>query len=45
MQVCVFPKAKTGKHKGEIKTHQWIKNWKEKKNLKKNPNRVMIDNK
>ena len=30
-QVDVFPKAKTCKHKGEIKTHQWIKNWKAKK--------------
>jgi hypothetical protein len=31
MQVGVFPKAKTGKHKGEIKTHQRRKNWKAKK--------------
>ena len=31
MQVCLFPKAKTGKHKGEIKTHQRRKNWKAKK--------------
>jgi hypothetical protein len=31
MQVGVFPKAKTGKHKGEIKTHQRRKNWKENK--------------
>jgi hypothetical protein len=30
-QVGVFPKAKTGKHKGEIKTHQRRKNWKAKK--------------
>jgi hypothetical protein len=31
MQVGVFPKAKTGKHKGEIQTHQRRKNWKAKK--------------
>jgi hypothetical protein len=30
-QVGVFPKEKTGKHKGEIKTHQRRKNWKAKK--------------
>jgi hypothetical protein len=31
IQVCVFPKEKTGKHKGEIKTHQRRKNLKAKK--------------
>jgi hypothetical protein len=35
-QVGVFPKAKTGKHKGEIKTHQRRKNWKAKKSKQKN---------
>jgi hypothetical protein len=34
-QVGVFPKAKTGKHKGEIKTHQRRKNWKAKKSKQK----------
>jgi hypothetical protein len=31
IQVGVFPKSKTGKHKGEIQTHQRRKNWKAKK--------------
>ena len=34
-QIGVFPKAKTGKHKGEIKTHQRGKNWKAKKSKQK----------
>jgi hypothetical protein len=29
--ICVFPKEKTSKPKGEIKTHQRRKNWKVKK--------------
>jgi hypothetical protein len=39
MQVGVFPKAKTGKHKGEIKTHQRRKNWKAKKSKQKPKNK------
>jgi hypothetical protein len=35
-QVGVFPKAKPGKPKGEIKTHQRKKNWKAKKYKQKN---------
>jgi hypothetical protein len=38
-QVGVFPKAKTGKHKGEIKTHQRRKNWKAKKSKQKKKNK------
>jgi hypothetical protein len=34
-QVNVFPKAKTGKHKGEIQTHQRRKNGKQ-----RNPNKT-----
>jgi hypothetical protein len=39
MQVCVFPKAKTDKHKGEIKTHQ-------RRNIGKqrNPNKKNVQN-
>jgi hypothetical protein len=41
-QVDVFPKAKTGKHKGEIKTHQRRKNWKAKKS-KQNKKQVYTE--
>jgi hypothetical protein len=38
-QVDVFPKAKTGKHKGEIQTHRRRKNWKVKKSKQQNKNK------
>jgi hypothetical protein len=41
-KVGVFPKAKTSKHKGEIKTHQRRKNWKAKKS-KQNKKQVYTE--
>jgi hypothetical protein len=40
-----FRENKEKYSKKTIFFHEPLKNWKEKKNLKKNPNRVMIDNK
>ena len=37
VQVGVFPKAKTGKHKGEIQTHRRRKNGKQRNPNKKKP--------